>query len=854
MKKVIPVDGTFEEFADLVRDVADGQVATTPPGPARPASPAAGKRVSVGKHVVTLTETQAGVFSEAFEVLDDSSTSEGSMALDEGRVLASSFFKGQLLGWLPFSQDWAIKRDVYHKVLSSVKHNCLSGDPKGNCVFLVHGAAGLGKTVMSRQLAFDLATGGKHPVLLAKATWRARPDLKLVDRFCDDLEAGLPAGEPLPGLVLIIDEAELLDRTVPFRAATYLRSRGRAATIVLLGRTNEYFRPTQSGNAGPMAGLGELVEQRVDERITQTEIKELLTRLQSLGLWDERRITDPKFWTSYVEKELGSSFFEAVYSLVEQSQEPLRERVWSEYRNLSDLAQKAYLLIAATHQFGMPLKMEVLMRALDATFAEFDQEVIRGDARQVLFTEHVSNELNLYFRGRTRLISQIVFQRSLPDQAAQLEAFKAIIGAANPDEMFGLDELDFLRTLLVQVLGPRGFDSRFTSEQVAGLFEVASSIVEDDVLEHHYGLVELDAGKPLSARTHLEKALALSQVLPYDLATLRESPQNIENSLAKVIGSLAVEAVKRNDREAAARLFDEAREHFLNARRGVFPNAAAYDAHARMLRTRAQRLFAPGSAERALALSEALDIISEGVDNVNEDFRPDLVQLRSELLDELGLQDQAIAELEKRAQASQGRDGARYELLLTRLLVGGDPGTAKPKNAKRAYPHAVQACDLDPQYFEAWKLRAQLFATLFPKDAADLLNLLEKARNCAEGGDNVWVLYELGVIAFLQGRYELSAKTFAQLRRASKGHQRRSGVIEMAGERGGGDPFEFAGRVIRSEIRTGLAIKSEQLLSFGEIWFNPRGERYYTPRVADNVKFLVGFNYQGLLAVEITRI
>src|SRR5207253_558933 len=61
MKKVIPVDGTFEEFAELVREVADGDVTTAARGPARPQSPATGKRVSVGKHVVTLTENQAGV-------------------------------------------------------------------------------------------------------------------------------------------------------------------------------------------------------------------------------------------------------------------------------------------------------------------------------------------------------------------------------------------------------------------------------------------------------------------------------------------------------------------------------------------------------------------------------------------------------------------------------------------------------------------------------------------------------------------------------------------------------------------------------------------------------------------------
>src|ERR1041384_4896691 len=77
---------------------------------------------------------------------------------------------------------------------------------------------------------------------------------------------------------------------------------------------------------------------------------------------------------------------------------------------------------------------------------------------------------------------------------------------------------------------------------------------------------------------------------------------------------------------------------------------AAYDAHARMLRVRAQRMFAAGSGERALGLGEALEVLSEGLDNVNDEFKTALVELRTEILGELGLESEAIAELEKQAQ------------------------------------------------------------------------------------------------------------------------------------------------------------------------------------------------------------
>ena len=856
MRKVIPVDGTFEEFAELVKEIADADLqhkAGPKTTPSEAISPAQGKQITLGTDVVILSENQAGVYSEAFDVVDDSLVAGGKLETEKEKELASSFLKGESLGWLPFSRKWAIRRTAYQQILSKVQEHCSIRDSKSNCVFLVHGPAGLGKTVMARQLAYDLFSTNHLPVLIAKASWRTHPDLKLVDRFCDDLQVGMPDGHVLPPLILIIDEAELVDRTIPFRVASYLRSHGWIASIVLFARTNEYYRPTKELYQAQHLSLSQLVEQHVDERISPTELADLVSNLDRLGLW-QGRVKEETFWRDYVEKELEGSFFDTVYSLVEHSQKPLRDRVLSEFNNLSPLARESYLLIAATHQFGIPLKMEILMRALGIPFPEFESEVIRGDAREVLFTEHVSTELNLFFRGRTRLISQIVFDHAVPERGGQLEVFKKIVAATNPSEMFGLDELDSLRTLLVQVFGPSGFDSRFAPEEVAQLFEIACAAIEDDVLEHHYGLVERDAKRLVSARNHLEKALALTAVLPYDLATLRESPQNIENSLAQVTGSLAVEALKRGDRVMAGTLFDEAKQHFLNARRGSFPNAAAYDAHARMLRVRAQRMFAAGSGERALGLGEALEVLSEGLDNVNDEFKTALVELRTEILGELGLESEAIAELEKQAQQGPSKERARYEGLLAQIHLTRGADNPKPKNIKRAFAHAVRATELDPEYFEGWKIRAQTFGKLYPSDLEGLLSVLERARACAAGGENLWVLYELGVVSFLLEKYDKSKKAFAHLRQVSRGHSRGAGVIELAGERGGEDPFEFAGKVIRSEERNSLSILSEELADFGEVWFNPRGQRFYTPRVGDNVNFVVGFNYRGVAAQELKRI
>jgi tetratricopeptide (TPR) repeat protein len=853
-RKVIPIEGSFEDFAEIVREIADeasSKPSVSAGGAVRPSSPAKGKTVMAGEASVTLSEDEVSVYGEAFDIPDVELQTSVGLKQDEERRLAAQFLRGESLGWLPFVRGWAFKRSSYSTVWNAVSDRYRAANPRDNSVILVHGPAGLGKSVMAHQLAYDLISKQNVLVLVAKPLWRSRPDLKLLDRYCDDLESNLPDGASLPRLALIVDEAELLDRTTPYRAVSYMRTRGRALSVILFARTNEYYRLT-GGNPPPEAGNVDLLDVRIEERIDDAETVALIRHMSGLGLWGNR-LLDESFWTAYVRNELHSSFFDTVYSLVEQAQKPLAERVASEYDRLSPLAKRAYVLIAATHQFAIPLKMEVLMRALAVPFPEFEDQVIRSDALHVLVSDEQSSDLNLFFRGRTRLISQLVFDRALPKRPDQLAALKSIVGAVNPSDMFGSEELDMVRLLLVQILGPRGFDRRFAPDDLAELFATATSAVDDDVLEHHYGLVEHERSQYVSARAHLEKALELSDLLPSDLAALRESKQNIENSLALVIASLAMEAIKRRDFAAADELFNEARTHFSRAKTGTFPNPAAYDAMARMLWNRANRLYTRGTGERAVALGEALDVVSEGIDNVGQEHRPNLVELRAKLLDELGFEADAVAELKKRVEQGPNAERARYAVILSRLLIQRDDGEGKRKRIQQAFSYAVKATELDANYFSGWKIAAELYAQLHPDDLRGSLEWFGNAVARGGGEDNCSLLYEYAVIAFLLRRYELSASTFSKLRKASRGHSSSNGLVEIAGERGGGEAFEWEGKVGRRSADGGIVIRCEELTAFGELWFNTRGQRYYTPRQADTVRFLVGFNFKGPLAVDLRR-
>jgi tetratricopeptide (TPR) repeat protein len=841
-RSVQPVEGTFEQFAELIKKLP-GAVAKPHAAPIHP-SPAAGVRLTLATGVATLSPGDAAVLSEGFELVDDDVSRATAFKPDEESRLAREFLKGESFGWLPYANKWAFQRSEYKNAWNAVT---VAQEGGGSKVVLVHGPAGLGKSVMARQLAVALYKEAGQVVLLATPRWRARPDYSVLARALDDIESSLPEGADLPPICLIVDEAELLDHTVADRIVKQARSAGRAIAVLLFARTNEFFRAGKGADGKPPEKWGEPLEIELSERISYEEITLLMQLIARLRLWDQKRVTDPAFWKAHIDKELDSSFFDAVFSLVEQTQVPLRERVWSEYERLGSVAQQAYLLIAGTHQFGLPLKMEMLVRALGISFADFESQVIRSDARQVLFSEYGTNELNLFYRARTRLIAKLVFDRALPNVQTQLDLFKRVVGAASPSSMFGAEEVDLVRTLLVHVLGPSGFDDRFVATDVSQLFDIATRNLEDDVLEHHFGLIERHAGNLESAKLHLENALRITGAS----VSSRESIQNIENSLADVLGQLAIGALKAKDSTKAEEYFAAAGRFFLRARTGEFPNAAAYDAHARLVARRAKFLYANGSTEHSMGLADAVEIVSAGIDNVNEEFRVELVELRANLLTELGLGDHAVAELIKRSEKLPPAERARYETIIARILL--EAGNQESKHLRRALPHATKATELDSKYFDGWRLRSEIFARLHPTDFAAMSDLLESATACQGGADNLWVLYELAVCQFYLSNYSRSGEVFKKLSRASRGHGNSGVVVEIAGERTG-EPFEFEGRIVRRATDGFVGIVCTTLEAFGHIWFNAKRQKYYSAQVHDKVTFLVGMNYRGVQSVDLRKL
>jgi hypothetical protein len=119
---------------------------------------------------------------------------------------------------------------------------------------------------------------------------------------------------------------------------------------------------------------------------------------------------------------------------------------------------------------------------------------------------------------------------------------------------------------------------------------------------------------------------------------------------------------------------------------------------------------------------------------------------------------------------------------------------------------------------------------------------------------NAWLLYELGRSAFLKGYYDISKDLFKELDTGiGVSHRLRSRarfpVLDEDGKK-----MLFDGRVVNIfSLREG-EIHCDTLRSLRyTIPFFP-GACKFTPSRGDLVKFYIGFNYRGPMAVNVRKI
>jgi len=774
-KRVTLVPHTASEFF--------ATLAEAPPAPAPPSVEVA--RSGLQSRRDGISESLLGDLRRNFDVVDDEIGGDPDAPL---------FFSGAAPTWSTVAASIDAKRDVADALLEAALVDPLL-DNRGTQLLVVHSEAGTGKTTLLRRTAFDMCHDWNRVVIALK------PYGELDVLTVEQLQAAI--GERV---YVVVDNAAKLGRELADFLASARRLRLKI-TVLVAARTNEW-RDAQSAAALRVTEEFEL------GRLSSDEINRVLDTLAAnngLGLLaGQSRSDQVRAFESRAQKQLLVALREATEG------REFDEIIVDEYNNIpTEQGQRAYLLIAALHRFGMLVRAGLLHRSLGVPFTELETAVFRPTER-VIIPHQSAGDLDYHYSTRHPLIAEILVDRVLNNERRRVEYYRDLI--AELDIGYASDA-DAYRQLT------RGLNRRLLKgfEDPASRRALMAELLELDPLDayvhQHAAMMEMDLRDYESAAKHLERAIEL---LPMDpsirdtegLLTLRSAEAEPEPVVAEARFGRAEDIFER----AITRRPDEPF--------GYRNLAETYRAWA----SRAEREDDPEKAAeyRGLAYQTALRGVAACPDAEM------LFLILGQLEEEVGEVERARAAFGAALRRNPSAVGARFMASRLEERVG------ETGSAVAILEDGLGPSGDDP---ELHARLAQLLAEVAPDRAMDIRSHFEAALLGAARNYRPRLAY--AAYLFGQGEFDRAAEHFARL----------DEIIVPARERFNWRKFAFpglggthSGRVVRVfteyawiEFRQGAA----------SVYWRWRADGVGPPALNSTVEYELRFTMKGPVATNV---
>ena len=772
------------------------------------------------------------------------------------------FFMATNDKWSAFSMGWDFKRDIYENpsylrclsgreiegcVRDHVQREMTKRDVAYNKVIVISGMPGSGKSMLLRRLGYDIATAGEGLVLVLNPA-RSEFDYRTIAGFIDTVTEkhrlsldGDRRPAPMKTLILL-DNASTNIRHVG-RLRDFLTSRGRPALFVAVDRTADWeaaldVEPLEI-NDNDRWELGENLE-------SGHERQRLIEHLADHDYILRGTLTD-RLMENRIKELYGNSFFATIYSYIHPSRKPLNEIIKDQYLKLQGASKLAFTYVCCFYQFDLPINMELLVRALKCSYQEFIDDVFTRHAAKIIFEVPPDDNGNLLFRTHHRIIASKTIGYFFGDTDDLRDLFVDILSQC---VLSNKGERELVEELLIQHIGPGSKQRTFTPAQQREIFKAVCKNYEVRTLVHHLGLVEEKDGNLPEAERLLKKALAIPRE---DSESYKgESDQNILTSLGSLYSRMSVDFLHDAQYELSQTFFDKAEQCFGDAKSGEFPNGHAYHSHGYLWYKRA--LQTESEAEKADCLARALEILATAIDNLNPDGLQLIHELETQVWERIGDEQQIARCLEVlRDEYGTGRGyylSARFKL---RGLDDLDPNerVASLRTAMRTLDKGLKYFPRDEHLLG---LKGKITSELPPDevDMEEYYKLLVDWRRVATT-DNAWLLFELGVHAFLLGYDDISRDHFTELQRGpGVGHQLRTKnqyhILSETGRK-----MLFHGEVVDTSNPSRGLIRCD----------TPRNVKHTIPFLQfttkatignhESVGFNIAFNYRGPIADNVRR-
>jgi len=430
-----------------------------------------------------------------FEIVDE--------RLNSNRANIDLFFKGAVPSWGTVLESVDARRDVEDSMLAPLLDEPAL-DRRGAELVTLHAEAGAGKTTLLRRVGVELAFTWDRPVISLK------PYAELTTI---DVERLVRATNQRV-YVLVDNASRLVPDLAHFMRA--MRASGTKVSVLAAARTNEWHDALEGYSvAAREIELGLLSRDEIVRIVTTLERNNALDQLTDLSA--EQRISQ---FETRAKKQLLVALREATEG------RSFDEIVVDEYQRIpTSEAQRAYLLIAALHQYDMLTRAGLLYRSLQIPLDRLAPDVFEP-AEKVIVPIELRGEHETFYSTRHPLIASIVFDRVLSRERDRLDFMLQVVRRLD----IGFDsDADVYRQLSRgrNKALMRSFDDRRGRRQ---LMDALIELDPTDALAlQHAAIMELDLGHRDEAGRHLAKAIELK---PNDLA-IRDTEGRLLLAMAK---------------------------------------------------------------------------------------------------------------------------------------------------------------------------------------------------------------------------------------------------------------------------------------------------------------------------------
>jgi len=800
---------------------------------------------------VILSSIDVSLIEQYCEILH-----EKALALKSSEI--KDFFRGKDYTWGVFRQDWDFKRYIYTKgntellVPQDDTYKALGlrdlilkemddFDPVHNKLIVISGMPGLGKTVLSRRLAYDVYSRG-NPVIILKPSYSLYDHIP-INNFCRlvtnkyiELKKSSDLKHKDIKFLIISDD---VSNTITFFMSlkSVLASLGFAALILGFDRQGRWKNRKRRLSVSRYLE-DEIYEVYIKNEVLEEEKEDLIEYLKGLNIIEPTK----ELSTEWFDEE--TSFFGLLYSLVDDSQLKFDQIIRNQFLNLRPIQQRAFLSICIFYQYNLSINYEFLRRILDVSWEE--AESILDECSGIIYEEE-DKYGNHYYRCHHRIIAEKTLEFFMPDPYEHIELLKEILSKS-------YKYVDYERTLCERLLIENLSRSRhdrdfpFTFIQLDEIFESVCRNAPTSGLLHHWALIKIDLQQLREAEKLCLKALSLSETEKQE--RFGEKIPFILNTLGRIYSFIGINLLKQNEEAKANLYFNMAQKKFHEAKeKGHKTDSVTYYSEALMNMQRGEKT---GSMEGKIKFfSQSLEILEEGLSNTNESEQKQMKQLYLIVLQRLRPFSSKLEDIAKELLEKYNDVSGYYIIAAKHYNRAQNIGLSE--NEQNFYvSKALQIVDfvLDnvPNDVKCLSLKIKILNQYKPEGYYSTKKFFELLKIWARnsGRPNLHWLYLLGKIAFEFHQYKTSEVYFEKLRKLSRGLHTRLAIRDTL-------PGQHLGEIVEiKNIRRGLIHCKTRKEPFNII-FNPTYSKNIL-RKGETVRFSIAFNYCGPLAINIERL